>query len=46
MKKATHMSKDSSNSSKLRFSCYFCCSLVNLKDPIILFWNMWIIYGS
>ena len=24
--------------------CYFCCSLVNFQNFIILFWNIWVIY--
>ena len=46
LKKANSMSKDSNNLSKPRFNCYFRRSLVNLKNLIILFWNIWIIYGS
>ena len=37
MKKTSSMSKDSSNLSKPRFACYFCCSLVNFKNLTILF---------
>ena len=43
MKKASSMSKDSSNISKSCFSCYLCRSLVNFKNLIILFWNIWIV---
>ena len=32
MKKISSMSKDSSDLSKLRFGCYFHCSLVNFKN--------------
>ena len=46
MKKAVSMNKDSNNLSKPNFDCYFCRSLVNFKNLIILFWNIWIIYGS
>ena len=46
MKKATSMNKESNNLSKPHFGCYFCRSLVNFKNLIILFWNIWIIYGS
>ena len=46
MKKASSMSKDSNNLSKPHFGCYFRRSLVNFKNLIILFWNIWIIYGS
>ena len=46
MKKASSMSKDSSNISKSCFSCYFCRSLVYFKNLIILFRNIWVIYGS
>ena len=44
MKKTSSMSKDSSNLGKPRFVCY-CRSLVNFKNQIILFWNIWVIYG-
>ena len=46
MKKASSMSKDSNNLSKPHFGCYFRRSLINFKNLIILFWNIWIIYGS
>ena len=46
MKKASSMSKDSSNLSKLCFGCYFHCSLVNFKNLTILFWNIWATYVS
>ena len=46
MKKTSSLSKDSSNVSKSHFSCYFGRSLVNFKDLIILFWNIWVLYGS
>ena len=46
MKKASSMSKDSSNLSKPHFDCHFRRSLVNFKNLIILFCNIWIIYGS
>ena len=36
--------KIAANISKPRFSCYFCRSLVNFKN-LILFWNIWVIYG-
>ena len=39
------MSQDSSNLSKPHFSYYLCCSLDNFKNLIILFWNIWVIYG-
>ena len=45
MKKASSMNRDSNNLSKPYFDCYFCRSLVNFKNLIILFWNIWIIYG-
>ena len=38
------ISKDSSDLNKSRFGCYFCHSLVNFKNLIILFWNKWVIY--
>ena len=44
--KTSSMSKDDSNLRNSRFGCYFCCGLVNFKDFIILFRNMWVIYGS
>ena len=44
--KTSSMSKDDSNLRNPRFGCYFCCGLVNFKDFIILFRNMWVIYGS
>ena len=37
------MSKDGSNLSKSFFGCYFCCSLVNFKNFVILFQNIWVI---
>ena len=37
MKKASSMSKDSNNLSKLHFGCYFCHNLVNFKHLIIFF---------
>ena len=40
------MSKDGGNLRNSRFGYYFCCGLVNFKDFIILFRNMWVIYGS
>ena len=45
MKKTSCISKDSSNFSKSRFD-YFCHSLVNFKNLIIIFWNIWVMYGS
>ena len=45
MKKTSSMSKDGNNLSKSRFSCYFRRSLVNFKNFIILFRNIWVIYG-
>ena len=45
MKKSSCMSKDGSNLTKSRFGCYFCRSLVNFKNFLILFWNIWVIYG-
>ena len=45
MKKASSMSKDSSNLSKPRFGRYFHRSLVNSKNLIILFWNICVIYS-
>ena len=44
MKKASSMSKDSNNLSKPHFGCYFHYTLVNFKN-LIIFWNIWIIYG-
>ena len=46
MREASSMSKDSNNLRKPHFGCYFCRSLVNFKNLIILFWNIWIIYSS
>ena len=46
MKKSSSMSIDSSSLSKSRFGCYFRRSLVNFKNLIILFWNIWVINGS
>ena len=46
MKKASSMSKHGNNLSKSRFGCYFRRSLVNFKNLIILFWNIWVIYDS
>ena len=40
------MSKHGNNLSKSRFGCYFRRSLVNFKNLIILFWNIWVIYDS
>ena len=40
MKKISSMSKDGSNLSKSHFG-YFRHSLVNFKNLIILFWNIW-----
>ena len=45
MKKTSSMSKDGNNLSKSRFSYYFRRSLVNFKNFIILFRNIWVIYG-
>ena len=45
MKKASSMSKDSNNLSKPHFGCYFHYILGNFKN-LIIFWNIWIIYGS
>ena len=45
MKKASSMTEDRSNLSNSCFGCYFRHSLVNFKSFIILFWNMWVIYG-
>ena len=45
MKKTSSMSKDSSNISKSRFGCFFRHSLVNFKNLIILFWNIWVMNG-
>ena len=41
--KMNKMPGDSSNPSKLRFG-YFHHSLVNFKNLVILFWNIWVIY--
>ena len=46
MKKTSSMIKDSSNVSKSRFGCYFRRRIVNFKNLIILFWYIWVIYGS
>ena len=46
MKKASSMNKDSINLRKPHFGWYFCHSIFNFKNLIILFWNIWIIYGS
>ena len=46
MKKTSSMSKEGSNLRKSHFGYYFCCGLVNFKNFIILFWNIWVIYGS
>ena len=46
MKKTSSMSKGSSNVSKSRFGCYFRRRIVNFKNLIILFWYIWVIYGS
>ena len=46
MKKTSSVNKDSSNLSKPCFDCYFHCSLVNFWNLIILFWSIWVIYGS
>ena len=46
MKKTSSISKDSSKISKSRFGCYFRCSLVNLKNLVNHFWNIWTVYGS
>ena len=37
MKKASCISKDSRNLSKPRFGCYYCRSLLNFENLIILF---------
>ena len=42
VKKTSSMSKDSSNLSKSRFSCYFCRSLVNFKNQI----TQWFFFGT
>ena len=41
MKKTSSISKDDSNLSKSHFG-YFRHSLVNFKNLIILFWNIWV----
>ena len=46
MKKTCSMGKGSSDLSKSQFGCHFCRSLVNFKNLIILFWNLWVMYGS
>ena len=46
MKKTSSMSEDGSNLVKSRFGCYFRRSLVNFKNLIILFWNIWVMHGS
>ena len=43
--KTSSMSKDSSSLSKPRFGCHFRCRIVSFKNLIILFWNIWVIYG-
>ena len=45
MNKTSSMSEDGSNLSNSRFGCYFCHGLVNFKNLIILFWNIWVMYG-
>ena len=45
MKMTSSMSKDSSSLSKSCFSCYYHCSIVNFKNLIILFWNVWVMHG-
>ena len=40
------MSEDSSDLNKPCFGCYFCRSLVNFKNLIIVFWNIRVMYGS
>ena len=45
MKKTSSMSKDSSNISKSRFGCFFRRSLVDFKNLVILFWNIWVMNG-
>ena len=46
MKKTSSMSKNTINFSKSHFGCYFCCRIVNFKDLIILFANIWVMHGS
>ena len=45
MKKTSSVSKDNINLSKPPFDFHFHCSLVNFKNLIILFWNIWVMYG-
>ena len=46
MKMASFMSKDGRNFRKSRFGCYFRSSLVTFKKFMILFLNIWVIFGS
>ena len=46
MKKTSSMNENGSNLSMSRSGCYFCRSLVHFKNLILLFWNIWGIYGS
>ena len=46
MKKTSLMSKGISNLSKSCFVCYFCRTIDNFENLIILFGNIWAMHGS